>query len=80
MLVGYRGINEKGVLDSPWIKRRILRAISSTLKFQFTANPESQRFDYSVIGDTGPIKLRTIFSVLSKPPQLPYGVKQISFP
>ena len=36
MLVRYRGINNKGVLDGPWTKWRVLRAISSTLKFQFT--------------------------------------------
>ena len=33
--------NNNGVLDRPWTKRRVLRAISSTLKFQFTVNPES---------------------------------------
>ena len=33
--------NNKGVLDRPWTKRRVLNAISSTLKFQFTVNPES---------------------------------------
>ena len=33
--------NNKGVLDRPWKNRRVLRAISSTLKFQFTVNPES---------------------------------------
>ena len=71
MLVRYRGINNKGVLDRPLTKWRVLSAISSTLKFQFTVNPESLRF----------LKLRTIFphtSVLSKPPQLPYGVKKSS--
>ena len=36
MLVRYRGINNKGVLDRPWTKWRVLIAISSTLKFQFT--------------------------------------------
>ena len=75
----------KGVLDRPWTKRMVLRAISSTLKLKFTVNPESQRFDYSVrqkIGDPGPIKLRTIFPhtpILSKPPQLPYGANKSSF-
>ena len=28
--------NKKGVLDRPWTKRRVLRAIYSTFKFQFT--------------------------------------------
>ena len=36
MLVRYRGINNKGVLERPWTKWRVLRAISSTLKCQFT--------------------------------------------
>ena len=78
-MVRYRGTNNKGVLDRPWTKRRVSRAISNTLIFQFTVNPESWRFNYSerqTIGDPGPIKLCTIFpytSVLSKPPQLPYG-------
>ena len=85
MLVRYRVINNKGVLDGPWTKWRVLRAMSSTLKFQFTVNPESLRFDYSVrqkIGDPGPIKLRTNFpltSVLSKPPQLQYGTNKSVF-
>ena len=63
--------NNKGVLDRPWTTQRVLKAISSTLKFEFTVNPDSWRFDVrQKIGDTGPIKLRTIFphtSVLSKP-------------
>ena len=41
MLVRYRGINNKGVLEKPWTKWRVLRAISSTLKFQFTVIPEN---------------------------------------
>jgi hypothetical protein len=36
MLVRYRWINHKGVLERPWTKLRVLKAISSTLKFQFT--------------------------------------------
>ena len=36
LLVRYRGINNKGVLDRPQTKWRVLRAISSTLRFQFT--------------------------------------------
>ena len=75
----------KGDLDRPGTKWMVLKAISSTLKFQFTQNHEHLKFDYSVrqkIGDPGPKKLRTIFphiSVLSKPPQLPYGVNKSSF-
>ena len=77
--------NNKGVLDRPWTKLMVLRAISSTLKSQLTVNTESYRFDYSVrkkTGDPGPIKLRNIFphtSVLAKPPQLPYGPNKSSF-
>ena len=37
MLVGYRGIHNKGVLERPWTKWMVLKAISSILKFQFTA-------------------------------------------
>ena len=36
MLVRYRGINNKGVLERPWTKWRVLMAISTTLKCQFT--------------------------------------------
>ena len=36
MLVRYRGINDKGVLERPWTKWVVLRAISTTLKCQFT--------------------------------------------
>ena len=41
MLVRFRGINHKGVLDRPWTIWRVLRAISCTWTFQFTVNPES---------------------------------------
>ena len=41
LVVRYRGANNKGVLDRPWTKRRVLRAISSISKFKFTINPES---------------------------------------
>ena len=59
--------NNKGVLERPWTKWRVSKAISGTLKFQFTMHPESYRFYYSVrqkIGDPGPIKLRTFFRTL----------------
>ena len=36
MLVRDRGINNKGVLERPGTKWRVLKAISSTLKCQFT--------------------------------------------
>jgi len=41
LLVRYRGINHKGVLDGPWTIWKVLRAISSTLKYQFTVNHEN---------------------------------------
>ena len=41
LVVRYRGKNNKGVLDRPWTKRRVLMAFSSNLKLQFTVNPES---------------------------------------
>ena len=41
LVVRYRGKNSKGVLDRPWTKWKVLKAISSTLKSQFTVNPES---------------------------------------
>ena len=37
MLVRYRGINNKGVPERPGTKWRVLKTISSTLKFQVTA-------------------------------------------
>jgi len=36
MLVRYRGINNKGVMERPWTIWKVLIAISSTLRFQFT--------------------------------------------
>ena len=35
MLVGYRGIHNKGVLERPGTKWKVLRTISSTWKFQY---------------------------------------------
>ena len=84
-MVRYRGTDSKGVLDRPWTIWKVLRAISSTLKCQFTANQENDKIGYLVrqnIGDPGSIKLREVFpliSVLSKPHQLPYGVNKIKF-
>ena len=43
MLVRYRGINNKGVLDRRWTIWKVLRAISSTLKYQFTGNHENEK-------------------------------------
>ena len=39
----YRGINDKGVLDRHWTIWKVLRAISSTLKCQFTGNHENEK-------------------------------------
>ena len=36
MLVRYREINNKGVLERPWTKWKVLRAMFGTLKCQFT--------------------------------------------
>ena len=35
--------NDKGVMDRPWTEWRFLRAISSTLKCQFTGNHELEK-------------------------------------
>ena len=43
MLVRDRGINNKGVLDGPWTIWKVLRAISSTLKCQFTGNHANKK-------------------------------------
>ena len=43
MVVRYRGINNKGVLDRPWTIWKVLTAISSTLKCQFTGNHENEK-------------------------------------
>ena len=80
MVVRYRGINNKGVLDRPCTIWKVSRAISNTLKCQFTGKHEN----YSVrqnIADPGSIKMQNVFpliSVVPKPPQLPYGVKNSS--
>ena len=46
MLVRYRGINNKGVLERPWTKWRVLKAISTTLKCQFTG--KCKKVDFSM--------------------------------
>ena len=38
---GEKSKNNEGVLGRPWTKLMVCIAISSTLKFQFTVNPES---------------------------------------
>ena len=43
MLVRYRGINNKGVLESPGTKWKVLRTISSTLKCKFIGNHENKK-------------------------------------
>ena len=85
MVVIYRGINNKGVLDRPGTIWKVLRAISSTLKCQFTGNHGNEKFDYLVrqnIGNPGSTKLRNVFpliSVLPKLSQLQYGVEKTTF-
>ena len=39
----YRGINNKGVLDGPWTIWKVLKAISSPLKCQFTGKHENEQ-------------------------------------
>ena len=41
LVVRYLGKHEKGILDGPWTKWMVLKAISSTFKFQFAESPES---------------------------------------
>ena len=58
MLVRYRGINIQGVLERPWTKWRVLRTISSTLRFQ--PNPAKVRgnvFVWSVRSPRTPLDL-----------------------
>ena len=43
MIFGYRGKKNKGVLDRPWTKWMVLRAISGTLKGQFTEKHENEK-------------------------------------
>ena len=43
MLVRNRGINNKDVLDRPWTIWRVLKAISSKLKCQFTEKHENAK-------------------------------------
>ena len=50
MLVKYRRINNKGVLERPGTKWKVLRAISSTLKFQECQ--KSGIFIISLFGET----------------------------
>ena len=46
MLVRYRGIDNKGVLERPWTIWRVLDAISTTLKCQFTG--KCRKVDFSI--------------------------------
>ena len=46
MLVRYRGINNKGVLERSWTIWRVLEAISTTLKCQFTG--KCRKVDFSM--------------------------------
>ena len=75
MLVRYRGINNKGVLERPWTKWRVLEAISTTLKCQFTG--KCWKVDFSMpcktkLRDILLRCLRTVRAVTldtSRPPQ-----------
>ena len=46
MLVRYRGINNKGVLERPWTIWGVLDAISTTMKCQFTG--KCRKVDFSM--------------------------------
>ena len=46
MLVRYRGKNDEGVLERPGTKWKVLRAISSTLKCQFSG--KCRKVDFSM--------------------------------
>ena len=75
MLVRYRGINNKGVLERPWTKWKLLMAISTTLKCQFTG--KCWKVDFSMPCKTKSRDnllrcLRTVRAVTldtSRPPQ-----------
>ena len=83
MSVKDRRIINKGVLERPGTKWKVLRAISRTLKFQECQNHEILLFHYSVrqkIGDPGPISMQNMFPLLPvtpKRPELPYGAKYL---
>ena len=75
MLVRYRGINNEGVLERPGTKWRVLKAISTTLKCQFTG--KCWKVDFSMPCKTKSREtflrcLRTVRAVTldtSRPPQ-----------
>ena len=69
MLVRYRGINNTGVLGRPWTIWKVLRAISSTLKCQFTEHHENEKI--RLFGETehrrpgpGYIKMQNVFPLI----------------
>ena len=62
MLVRYRGINNKGVLERPWKKWRVLEAISPTLKCQFTG--KCWKVDFPTPCTTAPLSTRRDIAML----------------
>ena len=81
----YRGINNKGVLDGPWTIWKVLRAISSTLKCQFTGNHQNEKI--RLFGETehrrpGVYKVAQCVSAhfcLAKTPSIAILGKKIQF-
>ena len=81
-LVRYRGINDKGVLERPWTKRRVLRAISSTLKFQFTV--KCRKVDFLTSSKTRSCessreKFRMVRALLPDTPRPPQFQPELQF-
>ena len=66
MLVRYRGINNKGVLERPWTIWGVLDAISTTLKCQFTGKCRKVDFLTSCTTKSAEtLKSSTVWSVRS---------------
>ena len=75
--------SNKGVLDRPWTKWMVLRAISSTLKFQFTENHENRLARRLVRPDPAKVREKSfVCSVRSSrtPLDLPNFNLNYSFP
>ena len=85
ILVRYRGINNKGVMERPWTKWRVLSTISSTLKCQFTGKHENEKI--RLFGETehrrpGVYKVAHHFSAhfcRARTPSIAIWGKQIGF-
>ena len=68
MVLTYRRKHNKGVLGRPWTERRILKAISSTLKFQYFQNHENLLAQRLVRLDPAKVREKSfVWSVPSSP-------------